>query len=604
MIQNMASDKEGVSYLARDSVIVQKLIAPDPLINSESGLFFHTRRLAGYDGETGNFYALQGAEITFDSYFNALPAHLLDLQATNRMQVHVKATGRCILELILVRHGKSGDKLVHVILDARGDTKVIELPDMPLEGLVYARFVAIGDLTIEAVDYVVTGPVRNDVKLTSVITTFRRDDAVQKTSARLQRYFDRNPDILPDFDLLVIDNGGETDSIGFPKGRVIKNKNYGGAGGFTRGLMEAADLGRSTHVLFMDDDAIFFPESIRRTLAVLYYSANPKLAVSGSMITEAHKWRLWEASATFDRRCKPIHNGRDLRKFEDVIAVSQVETFKSRYGGWWYFCFPVEAVKTWPFPFFVRGDDIYFSLSNDFDILTIPGVVSHQDDFFAKQSPLTMYLDMRYHLVLHLTFDHLKLDRKGITKMMRSYFDRFNDAYHYESAEALIMAVEDVLKGEAFWEGNLDLAERRAQLAALTVNEKLTTPLIFDREETTPHSPKRQKGRWRALQRKLSFNGHALSDRFFYSKAVLFPLEVRAHTKDSFRRRSTITFDQSSQTGYICRIDRDRYFANRKRFKAVMKRLMDNYDDLQAAYRENREKLATKDAWRERFSRS
>src|SRR5690606_24845888 len=143
----------------------------------------------------------------------------------NRMQVHVKATGRCILELILVRHGKSGDKLVHVILDAQGDTKVIELPDMPLEGLVYARFVAVGDLTIEAVDYVVTGPVRNDVKLTSVITTFRRDDAVQKTSARLQRYFDRNPDILPDFDLLVIDNGGETDSIGFPKGRIIKNKN-------------------------------------------------------------------------------------------------------------------------------------------------------------------------------------------------------------------------------------------------------------------------------------------------------------------------------------------------------------------------------------------
>lgn len=604
MLQNLSADEQRISHAPQGAVVVQKLIAPDPLINSESDLFFHAHGLSGYDGETGNFYALKGAEIRFDSYFNVFPAQFLNLQAGNRVQVHVKATGKCILEFMHVRHHKSWEKLIHVILDAEGSTKVIELPDIPLEGLVYARFVAIEDLTIAAIDYVITGPVRNEVKLTSVITTFKRDEAVQKTSDRLQHYFDQNADLLADFNLLVIDNGGETDSIGFSRGRVIKNKNYGGAGGFTRGLLEAVENGQSTHVLFMDDDAIFFPEVIRRTMAILHFSANPDLAISGSMITEANKWRLWEASATFNQRCRPIHNGRDLRKFDDVIAISEKEMFKSRYGGWWYFCFPVAKVKTWPFPFFVRGDDIYFSLSNDFDILTVPGIVSHQEDFFAKQSPMTVYLDMRYHLVLHLTFDHLKLDKNGINRMMRSYFDRFNDAYHYESAEALIMGMEDVLAGEPFWEDNLDLAGRRAELAALTVDEKLVTPLVFSREETASHSPKRHKGRLHALLRKLTLNGHLLPDRYFYRKPVLFPLDVRAHPKDSFRRRSTITFDQSSQTGYICRIDRDRYFSNRKRFDAVMKRLMENYEDFQAAYRENRKKLTTKEAWRDRFTRT
>ncbi len=132
------------------------------------------------------------------------------------------------------------------------------------------------------------------------------------------------------------------------------------------------------------------------------------------------------------------------------------------------------------------GDDIYFS-PNDFDILTVPGIVSHQEDFFAQQSPMRVYLDMRYHLVLHLTFDHLKLDKNGINRMMRSYFNRFNDAYHYESAEALIMGMEDILAGEPFWEDNLDLAGRRAELAALTVNEKLFTALAFSREP--PQAP-------------------------------------------------------------------------------------------------------------------
>ena len=37
------------------------------------------------------------------------------------------------------------------------------------------------------------------------------------------------------------------------------------------------------------------------------------------------------------------------------------------YGGWWYFAFPVDQVKHQPFPFFVRGDDVSFSLVHDFN---------------------------------------------------------------------------------------------------------------------------------------------------------------------------------------------------------------------------------------------
>ena len=593
---------DGLPALYGYNQVVQRLITPSTAINCEPKLFFHRDGLAGYDEGAGAFYALKGAEIRFDGYFNAFPAYAFDLQPGNRLEVHVTARGRCIFELVLVRPNKSWRHLCHTILEADRTAKIIKIPQVALDGLIYARFIAIDDLTINAIDYVVTGPVRNKVRLTGVITTFRRNEAVQRTADRLKDYFAENSDISGDFDLLVVDNGGETDSIDFAGGRVVKNSNYGGAGGFTRGLLETVKAGASTHVLFMDDDAVFFPETLRRTMAVLRYAADPALAISGSMITEAHKWRLWEASATFDQRCKPLHNGRDLRKFDEVVATAQIDSSWNRYGGWWYFCFPIAAVKTWPFPFFVRGDDICFSLANGFNILNVPGIASHQEDFFAKQSPMTVYLDMRYHLAAHLMFAKLELSKADIRAMMRGYFDRFNDAYHYESAQALLMAMEDVLTGERFWEDNLDMAQRRADLAKLTVNEKLVTPLQFPSGDTALHSPKRHRGPLRALWRKLSFNGHLLPDTFFYSKGVLFPLDVRAHARDSFRRRWTVTFDAGTRTGYICRMDKDRYFANRRRFRALMRRLLDDYDALKAAYRRNGETMTTRDAWERRLA--
>ncbi len=77
------------------------------------------------------------------------------------------------------------------------------------------------------------------------------------------------------------------------------------------------------------------------------------------------------------------------------------------YGGWWFFAFPIKQVTRYPFPFFVRGDDINFSLANDFHITTLNGVVSFAEDFSDKESPMTLYLDLRNHMVQHLTLEKM-----------------------------------------------------------------------------------------------------------------------------------------------------------------------------------------------------
>ena len=62
--------------------------------------------------------------------------------------------------------------------------------------------------------------------------------------------------------------------------------NVGGAGGFTRGMIEALELPKKpTHVLLMDDDVMVMPESLFRTyyLLRLLKDEYKKCFLSGAM---------------------------------------------------------------------------------------------------------------------------------------------------------------------------------------------------------------------------------------------------------------------------------------------------------------------------------
>ncbi|CEP36876.1 Putative uncharacterized protein [Halomonas sp. R57-5] len=584
--------------------LVQRLVMPEPGINSEYPLFFHHHGgVAGFDTLKKAYFAQRGATISFNSYFNSFPVHLYDLDE-HAVDVEIKASGTFIVQIVMARHGRSWEQLYQSRVELTdGEVEKIRLPTMLLDGLIYVEIISLRDTLIYDVDYSIVGEIHQSVSLTAVITTFKRDEAVQETGRRMQSYFENNVDLLDKFKLLVIDNGGDTDSIPFEKSTVIKNRNLGGAGGFTRGLMEVVENQLSSHVLFMDDDASFFPESLRRTMSVLQYSKTDNRAVCGAMITESHKWRMWENGATFDQRCKPIDNGRDLGDFGEVVAMSigQPRNIDNKYAGWWYFCFPIASVNVWPFPFFVRGDDSYFSLANDFDIITMPGVVAIQEDFFTKQTPLTLYLDMRYHLVHHLTFENIEIGQKSLSRLMSKFFNRFNNSYHYESADAICQAIEDVLAGDSFWEQNVDMAERRKLINSNTQNEKIQNAISMNLGNVTHHAPQRNKGRWKSLLRRFSYNGHLLPDSLQYQKGVVFPLDVRAIEHDTFLRPYTITVDPASGKGYICKIDKQAYFDNRKRFKDLVRKLEANYEQLSNQYKELSKTLAAKAAWEERF---
>ena len=105
------------------------------------------------------------------------------------------------------------------------------------------------------------------------------------------------------------------------------------------------------------------------------------------------------------------------------------------YGAWWFFAFPIAAVRRFAFPFFVRGDDVSFGLDNGFDIVTLNGIACFGEEFSAKHGPLTAYLDARYHLVLAL------LARRGTAARVfwvgSRLFVKPLTSYLYSSARAV-----------------------------------------------------------------------------------------------------------------------------------------------------------------------
>ena len=98
----------------------------------------------------------------------------------------------------------------------------------------------------------------------------------------------------------------------------------------------------------------------------------------------------------------------------------------------------------------MRGDDISFSLANRFDTATLNGVMSFQEDFAAKESPQTLYLDLRNHLHHHLTQAGMQISARRSANIALRFLARSLIRMHYDSAAAQLLAWEDVMEAGAF----------------------------------------------------------------------------------------------------------------------------------------------------------
>ncbi len=598
---NDVSVSQGMSSLSKMHIL-QSVQWPDPTFHGDTRPFMRLKRAVGLSMSQSGLSFGVGGQVALNGYYNLLNlgkwrAFCDDLP----ISLWLKGCGRFQLTVWVSCPGKPDEKAYCEELNL-AEEYLLRLDKAKVENphcLVWFDMLALSDGRLDDFAWLTEAQPLQNPKLTLVITTFQREAEVAKTIERFVDFRERST-IGEHLKLIVVDNGNSLVLPHIDAVEILQNRNFGGSAGFSRGLLEAQQQ-KATHCLFMDDDASVQMEAIARTWAFLAYSTDPKTAVAGAMVNAQRPWEIWENGATFDRSCRPRYTGLDLRRVRWVFRMEHETTGEQPdrfYAGWWFFAFPLSEVRHLAFPFFVRGDDVSFSLTHGFRFVLLPGVASVQDSFTEKASPQTWYLDMRSHLVHHLSVPEMEVSWWALQKMFLSFYLRTVLRFHYGSLSAVNLAIEDVLRGPEFFVDNIDMVERRKILKSFGVNENW--------QPANARAEYRRTVLNRVARAILlvSLNGHLLPFADVLGSRLTIPILHRENYREVYGAREITYVNGDEDMAYTVKRSRRRFFWETWRLARNSLQLLVRYRDMQSVWRKSYPRLTSEVFWRDKLGLS
>jgi galactofuranosylgalactofuranosylrhamnosyl-N-acetylglucosaminyl-diphospho-decaprenol beta-1,5/1,6-galactofuranosyltransferase len=415
--------------------------------------------------QENSYFLFKGGVFSTDTYFNSLPLKfLLSKTMIKHIGLHAHIEGKILLRFILMK--ENCKKVYAEYKFDNGINEILWIENIEQEesyDLMYVEVVALDDSIIKNLNWVTDARKRKNINLAICCTTFNRQQEVKKLYDRLssKNYLTNK------CKLFIINNGTPIDVPDTEFCKVIKNKNTGGTGGFMRGVLEARKSGQFTHVMFIDDDAFCEPLSIKKSISILEYAIDDNASIAGAMLFLDRPWIQYEAGATLKNFNIQSNNPNlDLRKSDSLLI--NANSTECTYGPWWFFIFPILDDLKMSFPFFVRGDDVTFSLRNNFKPFILNGVCSWQESFDAKISPTVEYLAFRSFVMISLVYLNQKPSNKVLFKSIFSQIMREICGYRYQIGFALCQSLKDILSGPEFWENHIEMGSYMKALSSLS----------------------------------------------------------------------------------------------------------------------------------------
>ncbi|UUX95062.1 glycosyltransferase [Aquabacterium sp. J223] len=585
---------------------LQRLVLPNLETPAPESLYLRPNDRAWVELGVPRVHFEAGGVVHTDTWFGAFPVSSWKRHAAlSSLVLEVEGSGDFMLSLGLHTPARHGAWLTEQFVSPRpGKPARLEVPGWAAltTGLLYFRLRALGAAVLDGARWSTPDAPRQEVTLGVVVTHFNRVAQVVPAIERLRRHLFARPELQDRLTLTVVDNSNNLPDLSHlgadDRFTVLPNRNLGGTGGFTRGLLSLLDDGRHTHCLFMDDDASCEPESIARIVTLLQHARTPRLAVAGALLDELRPWQLMEKGARFDGMCRPLHAGLDMGRLDDLLQT-ETRTERPDYGGWWCFAFALKDIRRFPFPFFVRGDDVFFSLANGFHIATPLGIGCWGEPFWLKHGPMTAYLDARYHL-LHALLDDRRGGR-GVLRLAKGLFWRPLFGYQYATARAFTLAMEHLLQGPRFFQDHLDLADVRAQIGAWTPVEKLSP--LQDVDALPLRGPRRRpESALRRLGRKLTLQGFLLPRALLRDRVLRLGKGYHVDEASVFRFRRVLYEHADSGTGYLLPHDKRLFFGELRRFLRALATLLRRLPALRRAHAAGFDAMTTQAFWRDLYA--
>ena len=136
-------------------------------------------------------------------------------------------------------------------------------------------------------------------KIGVIICTFKREQYAKVTIDKLVQFSKNNPWLTT----LVVDNGSTLKKVETDNLRIIHNPNYGGSGGFTRGLIENLKSKTNDYVLLMDDDIDLDITVLEKTHSLISSLKDEykESFLSGAMLNMDEPYLQYENTAYWNR---------------------------------------------------------------------------------------------------------------------------------------------------------------------------------------------------------------------------------------------------------------------------------------------------------------
>jgi len=593
---------------------LQNLLFPNIKLCYEKEMFYRASDVfENIDHQSLIFRA--GTEVSFDTYFNSFSIRKWDKYTKiKNVSLLLKLKGH--FRITLFSREMVGSDIITKILqeqDFHSETLQDYCISYPMEekrGLFAFRLTGLCDQSEYfggAYQTEISEKELSPAKIAVTICTFKREQYVEKNLETFRHAIEENPDsgIYHKYEVFVADNGKSLDVNRLSSSliHIYPNKNLGGAGGFTRGLIEILDASKGkdyTHVLFLDDDIVLPEESLFRTYTLirLLKDQYKESHIAGGQFFLDRKNIQSEIAEHWDTgKHHPVKFKYNMNELKWILK-NEIED-KINFLGWCYCCMPFNQISysNLPLPFFIKRDDVEYGLRNGRNFISLNGICMWHEPFEYKRSSYLEYYYIRNACITD-AIHRPAYDAKRAIKGMQRYILKNFLIYRYKDIDLYFKGLEDFLKG-VDWLKEQDGEQLNKQVMSMTYQLKPVDQLNFmfsyGRYE---NSLKFKEGTIKKWFRRITLNGLLFPAR----KTVIVPT-VNPAIGCFYRVKRALNYECITNRGYIVSKDYSEMFRIIKQYFKLKAEIKKNYNKIRDQYHERYRELTDIAFWREYLSR-